>query len=198
MNAILIRTRQHNERCPQCKLTVRNMLTNVFGKVEANWSSGLPCKLADYNNTDLADSLGAVHEALQNHRGNNQFVFVNKLPRVDYFIPDQNLIVEFDESQHFTKPRNIALSHYPQGKDYGFNVEKWREICQKLDKRDNDPKYRDEQRAWYDTLRDIAPQLLGCKQTVRLYSRDLVWCSLNPDSESDLLKFKQIILQVNE
>ncbi|MEI6334081.1 MAG: hypothetical protein WCS87_05940 [Methylococcaceae bacterium] len=198
MSATLIRVKQHNERCRDCKLTVSNMLAGLFGKVQDNWDLNLPCRLADYINTDLADTLETVHEALQKHRGFNQFVRSKKLPRVDYFIPDQNLIVEFDESQHFTKPRDIALSHYPQGKDYGFNVEKWRELCQKLDKRDNDPPYRDEQRAWYDTLRDIAPQLKGCKQTVRLYSRDFVWCSMNPNSESDLLRFEQIILQPNK
>lgn len=187
--------RKHNERCRDCKLTVGNMLATLFGSVHVNWDLDLPCRLDDYANTGLADALGTVHEALQKYRGFDQFVRSKKMARVDYFIPDQNLIVEFDESQHFTKPRGIALGLYPQGKEYGFSVERWRALCEKLDVRDNDPPFRDEQRAWYDTIRDLVPQLWGNGKTIRLYSRDFVWCSLNPASESDLLKFKQIIFE---
>ena len=66
-------------------------------------------------------------------------------------------------TQHFTKPREIALGLYPQNIPYGFSVERWRKLCESLDKRDNDPPYRDEQRAWYDTLRDFAPQIVWGK-----------------------------------
>lgn len=187
-------SKKHNERCRDCKSTVHNMLEALFGSVKDNWDLKLPSRLDDYINTDLSDTLGTVHEALQKHRGFNQFVKSPKLARFDYFIPDQNLIVEFDESQHFTKPKGIALRLYPHGEEYGFSVERWRTLCHKLDKRDNDPPYRDEQRAWYDTLRDFAPQLLGNRQTIRLYSRELAWCSMDPASESDLLKFRQILL----
>lgn len=186
---------KHNERCRDCKLAVRNMLTTLFGSVYVEWDLNLPCRLDDYINTGLADTLGTVHEALQKYRGFDQFVKAKKLASVDYFIPDQNLIVEFDESQHFTKPRGIALNLYPQGKEYGFSVERWHSLCQKLDQRDNDPPHRDEQRAWYDTLRDLVPQLSGHGQTIRVFSRDLEWCSLNPASELDLLMFKQTIFE---
>ena len=40
---------------------------------------------------------------------------------------------------------------------------------------------RDEQRAWYDTLRDLVPSIMGLQPTVRLYASDQVWCSLDPD-----------------
>ncbi len=63
----------------------------------------------------------------------------------------------------------------------------------KLKKRDNDPPYRDEQRAWYDTLRDFAPVLWKTGKTVRLFSRDFVWCSLNPKSEPDVQTFVKFI-----
>jgi len=66
-------------------------------------------------------------------------------------------------------------------------------LCKRIAARDNHPSYRDEQRAWYDTLRDFAPTLLGMKQTLRLYSRDLVWCALNPTDEAALLAFTQAL-----
>jgi hypothetical protein len=188
-------TIKHNERCQVCKQAVSHLLAALFGSVHGNWDLDLPCRLEDYLNTGLADTLGAVHEALQKHRGFDQFVRSKKLARVDYFVPEKNLIVEFDETQHFTKPRGIALGLYPHGLDYGFPIERWNALCQKLDKRDNDPPYRDEQRAWYDTIRDFVPQLWGSGKTIRLYSRELQWCSMNPENEADLLEFKQIILR---
>lgn len=192
----LISRRSHNERCPDCKQTVGTMLAALFGRVEVNWDLNLPSRLEEYLNTSLAQILVSVHEALQKHRGFDRFVRSSKLPRVDYFIPGQNLIVEFDESQHFTKPRDIALSLYPNGEEFGFSVKKWRVLCQELDKRDNDPPYRDEQRAWYDTLRDFVPRLSEAGQTVRLYARSMIWCSLNPGSQSDLRTFQRIIMNM--
>jgi hypothetical protein len=185
--------KQHNERCQNCKESVRNLLASLLGAVEINWDLNIPCTLKAFENTGPYDSLRAIYEALQKIRGFDQFVRAKRLPRVDFFVPGRNLIIEFDESQHFTRARDIALSLYPGRQEFGFPVKKWRALCQTLDKRDNDPPYRDEQRAWYDTLRDFAPILLGEGHTTRLYSRDLVWCSLNPDSESDLRIFEQFL-----
>ena len=55
------------------------------------------------------------------------------------------------------------------------------------------PPYRDEQRAWYDTLRDLVPSIKGLQPTVRLYARDWAWCSLNPDSREDRERFSGLI-----
>jgi len=190
--------KNHNEQCRDCKESVKNLLFALFGQVEVNWDLDLPCQLEDYKNTDLYDTLEPIHKALQKHRGFAHFVKSKKLPRVDFFIPDRKLIIEFDESQHFTKPRDIALGLYPYRRRFGFSVERWRTLCQELDKRDNDPPYRDEQRAWYDTIKDFSPILTGAGQTIRLYSLDLVWCSLNSDTESDLRAFEQIIINSKE
>jgi hypothetical protein len=186
-------TRRHNERCPDCKKVVRNLLAARFGVVEVNWDLGLPCAMADYKSTSQGAVLCRIYEALIKHRGFDYFVRSKKLPRVDFFIPDRSLIFEFDESQHFTKPRDIALSNYSNYKEFWFSLNRWRTLCQQLDRRDNDPPFRDEQRAWYDTLRDFAPMLLGVGRTVRLYSRDAVWCSLNPNKESDLHTFEGLV-----
>jgi hypothetical protein len=120
-------------------------------------------------------------------------VRTKRLPNVDYFVPSLGLIVEFDESQHFTAPREIALSNYPDEIELGFDRDRWIGLCRELQRRDNDPPYRDEQRAWYDTLRDFAPRVLGLKPTVRLVARDVVWCSLRPDSTEDMDTFRQYV-----
>src|SRR5262245_361237 len=108
--------RAHNERCRDCKKSIRDLLAAVFGMVEVKVSCDLnrPCRLEDYKGTSLSDLLSTVYEALQKHRGFKLFVGSTRLRPVDFFVPDQRLIVEFDESQHFTKPRDITLSLYPR------------------------------------------------------------------------------------
>lgn len=185
----------HNERCRVCKQTFRDLLAAVFGSVESNYDLNIPCRLEGFNGTEFASNLGQIYDKLKQYRGFEHFVKATKLPRVDYFIPNGGLIIEFDESQHFTKPREISFRHYPDNLTVGFSVEKWTVLCQKLNKKDNDPPYRDEQRAWYDVVRDFAPHLLGAGKTIRLYSRDEIWCSLNPNDETDLLRFKKFITE---
>lgn len=130
---------------------------------------------------------------LQNYRGFKRFVRTKTLPRCDFFILNPGFILEFDESQHFTIPRKITLELYPENFKLGFNRERWIKLCKKINARDNDPPFRDEQRAWYDTLRDFLPALLGLKPTVRLFVRDFVWCSLDPDNPSDVKKFERFL-----
>ena len=188
-----MRAAEHNERCRECKEVIKNLLATIFDDVQVNYDISLPARLEDYLDTNIYADIAPVYQALQDHRGYDEFVKAKKLPRVDFFIPDQKLIIEFDESQHFTKPREIALSLYPDGQEFGFHVDRWRTLCQNLNKRDNDPPFRDEQRAWYDTVRDFVPFLWKTGKTVRLFSRDFVWCSLNPKVESDLRTFMEII-----
>lgn len=183
----------HNERCRVCKSNLYNLLTATFAGVEVNWDLNIPSKLKEYIHTELAEELGLIYEALQQNRGFDSFLKSAKLPRVDYFIPSSGLIIEFDESQHFTKPREITFDHYPNDLEVGFSMAKWTSLCRTLNKKDNNPPYRDEQRAWYDTIRDFAPKLLGTGKTIRLYSHDDIWCSFNPKVESDLLRFKKML-----
>jgi len=187
--------KKHNERCRKCKETIHRLLLGIFGEVEVNYDIGLPSRVEDYSDTHAYADIVSVYQALQKYRGFDVFVKTNKLPRVDFFVPSKKIIVEFDESQHFTQPREIALSCYRKHSLFGFSVDRWRKLCQCLDKRDNDPPYRDEQRAWYDTLRDYAPLLWQAGKTIRLYSRDLVWCSFDPINYSDLEKFKTILFK---
>jgi hypothetical protein len=71
-------------------------------------------------------------------------------------------------------------------------------LCDEIGASDNDPPYRDEQRAWYDTLRDFIPENKDLLPTVRLHSRDMEWCSLKPEDPKDLKKFSALFNKRNE
>lgn len=183
----------HNERCKDCKKTVKELLAELFGEVIRNYNLDLPSRIDGYKSSAYASELEVIYDELQKHRGYDDFVKAKKLRNVDFFIPNPGFIVEFDESQHFSKPREITLSNYPVKLQLGFDKSKWENLCGTLNKNDNDPPYRDEQRAWYDTLRDFAPSILNLKPTTRLFARDFIWCSLNPGNSADLATFVNIL-----
>ena len=105
----------------------------------------------------------------------------------------KNIIVELDETQHFTGARAAALSAYPDSLELGFDRDKWIDLCHEIDAHDDYPEYRDEQRAWYDTLRDFLPLIDGYKPTQRIYMGDFQWCLLDENNYEDVKAFKTII-----
>lgn len=183
---------EHDERCPKCKETVRKLLSKIFGEVKPGFKLDAGVYPEDFKDTAFYEKLVEIYEALQNYRGFKDFVKARTLPSCDFYIPDPGFIIEFDESQHFTTPRKIALEHYPEF-ELGFDRERWLTLCERINAKDNDPPYRDEQRAWYDTLRDFIPAVKGLKPTVRLFSQDFQWCSLDPEKPLDVEKFRSII-----
>ena len=185
--------KRHNERCKDCKIRIEELLNLIYKKVIVNYNLKLPSKIEGYAGSPFERELTQIHASLQKYRGHNFFVKAKKLPNVDFFVPEPGFIVEFDESQHFTKPREISLSCYSDELTLGFNKAKWVNLCTTLNKKDNDPAYRDEQRAWYDSLRDFAPKILNIKPTIRLYASDYVWCSLDANNKPDQKKFRELI-----
>ena len=185
--------KKHNERCKDCKTRVEELLNLLYEEVIANYNLNLPSKVDAYIGSMFEKELRQIHVSLQKYRGHKVFVKSRKLQNVDFFVPEPGFIVEFDESQHFTKPREIALSRYPHTLTLGFDKNRWKDLCVNLNNKDNDPPYRDEQRAWYDTLRDFAPSILKIKPTIRLYSSDYAWCSLDPKSKSGQEQFKKLL-----
>src|SRR6266478_5877249 len=113
--------RSHNERCRECKDSFQTLLAARFGAAERNWELDLPCKVSEYKHSKVSDLLLPIHDALQRYRGYADFVRSNRLSKADFFVPGPSLIFEFDESQHFTNPRDIALSHYPENREVGFS-----------------------------------------------------------------------------
>jgi len=180
------------ERCPKCKETIRKLLEKIYGRVEENYKFRVGTLPEDFKNTPYYSELKKIYEKLQN-RGYRDFVKAKMLPNCDFFVPNPGFIVEFDESQHFTLQRKITLGLYPKNLELGFDKEKWIRLCEKINAKDNDPPYRDEQRAWYDTLRDFLPAILDLKPTVRLFAKDFIWCSLNPNNPEDVDRFRKMV-----
>lgn len=187
--------KEHTERCPECKKSVEELLRKVYGEVIREYSLKARATLEDYEDTDYFSSLKVIYEKLQDFRGHHNFVRTKSLYPADYFVPRPGFILEFDESQHFTAPRKIALENYPEELILGYDKNRWKILSEQIDEKDNDPAcvYRDEQRAWYDTLKDFLPAMMGLSPTVRLYSKDTHWCSLNPDVRSDVKRFKALL-----
>lgn len=182
----------HNERCKECKVRVRQLLEKIYGTVIPNYRIQLGTRPEELREHPRYSVLNDIYSALQNHRGFSEFVRVAYVD-VDFFLPEQKMIVEFDESQHFTELRKIALSHYPPDLNTGFSRNTWMRHCDEIRAYDNDPPFRDEQRAWYDTLRDFIPEMKGFIPTIRLYSRDMEWCTLNAELSTDIEKFRNLL-----
>lgn len=172
---------------------MRELLERIYGRVEESHSLGLPTSVEAWRDSPYGTTLEAIYSALVEHRGFGDFVRRPKLPPVDYFVPKPGFIVEFDERQHFTEPRRIALSLYPADVAMGFDRERWMQRCSEVDAHDNDPAYRDEQRAWYETLRDFAPAVLKLRPTVRLMASAREWCRLDAGNANDVLQFRELI-----
>lgn len=186
-------TKRHNQRCPKCKETVELLLRSIYGEVHPNYKLTLGAHVGDYSRQPLFSNLAEIYNQLTGYRGYQNIVRVRTLPRVDYFVPDPGMIVEFDESQHFTEPRRISLSQYPGNLKLGYDKSRYCDLCKTLHTRSVKPPYRDEQRAWYDTLRDFAPVYLGLKPTIRIFSRDLQWCSLDPNNDENVTTFEKML-----
>lgn len=185
--------KKHSERCPICKETIKKFLQKVFGEVQDSPRFEVGTIPEDFRATPYYENLKEVYEVLQKHRGFSEIVKTRSFPPSDLFVKDPGFIFEYDESQHFTQARKIALEHYPEGLKLGFDRRRWIELCKKINARDNDPPYRDEQRAWYETIRDFLPAIKGFEPTVRVFMKDFIWCNLNPDNPLDVERFKNIL-----
>ena len=186
---------KHSERCPECKRRVREMLQRIYGACQPNHAFGWPTGTDAYDGTSIGHTLHNVAAALESYRGFGIADFVRRktLAPCDFWVPNPGFVVEFDESQHFTGPRKLALEVYADDQPLGFSAQRWMALCEQHDRKDNDPPYRDEQRAWYDVLRDLVPSTRGLRPTVRLYAREVAWCSLNPVKRNDREHFSRLI-----
>ena len=190
-------TARHDEHCRECKRIILLMLEKAYGEAKLNYRLDFKVTPESFKNTKQYKVLAEIFKALQSHRGFTDFIKSDRLPPFDFFVPRPGFIIEFDESQHFTKPREIALSLYPDDFSLGYDKKVWVQRCQTLNKRDNDLPFRDEQRAWYDTLRDFCCNLKGIP-IIRLLPEEAKWCGMNPKDNVDVVNFKKIIEQKME
>ena len=183
----------HSAHCRACKERVRELLALVYGKCSVNHSFPWSAQPQDYANSPVGILLQRIHTDLGNLRGQRDFSKSALVPPCDFYISDPPFILEFDESQHFSRPRLVTLSVYAEQINLGFSLERWKELCREIDAQDDTPIDRDERRAWYDTLRDLVPKLHGFKPTVRLYAGEHPWCSFDASSGRDLDIFRSLL-----
>ncbi|EQD30508.1 hypothetical protein B1B_18366, partial [mine drainage metagenome] len=126
--------------------------------------------------------LGRIFAALTNHRGHAGFATAGRRLVCDIVIPSKRLIIEYDERQHFTAPRAVALRLYPKDTAICFDRAGWIAHCDAIAATDNDPPYRDEQRAFYDSVRDILASANGYR-VARLKHGALDWQTCDADRE---------------
>ena len=183
---------QHSPHCRACKERVHQLLNAIYSECRKHEQFPWPAQAEDYADTTIGNTLRRIRDALGDLRGHRDFIRSAQMPPCDYFIADPPFIVEFDENQHFSRPRLIALAHYPEPTVVGFSVRRWQGLCRAIDAVDQTPIDRDERRAWYDTLRDLLPLVHGFKPTVRLYAEETQWCALG-DSARDIATFRALI-----
>ena len=184
-----IPSRRHSERCAECKTRVGQLLERIYGTCVPNYRFGWQTGLAPYAGTSIGSVLRNVAGVLEEYRGYGIGTFVRSdmLAGCDYWVPDPGFIVEFDESQHFTSPRKRALSVYADTAPLGV-LRRALDGALRASRCERQPSPVPRQTTSvtsYDTLRDLVPSIMGLQPTVRLYARDRVWCSLDPDSRED-------------
>lgn len=183
----------HLESCKGCKKVFKKALERKFGEIIHQWRSGWPCQIEDVlalsvMNKSVSQTIIKIFKDLQKHRGQNKLVRAKKLSPCDYYVKSLNCLIEIDESQHFTAPRRITLHLYPKRFHSGFDIKEWIYRCKDLDRHDNDIPYRDEQRAWFDTIRDLLPPLFGMAPTIRIFAKDLAKYEENYINISKLIR----------
>jgi hypothetical protein len=184
---------EHSGHCRGCKEKVQRFLSALYGDCCVNRAFPWPAKVQCYEHTVIGDTLKKIHVALGELRGYRDFAKSAQVPPCDYYVSNPPFIVEFDESQHFSRARLASLMLYPTGFKAGFPLSGWRDLCLEINAEDDDPPDRDERRAWYDALRDLVPTVHGFCPTVRLYAGEFAWCSLDCASAKDRAIFCSIL-----
>jgi hypothetical protein len=136
-------------------------------------------------------TISAIYNALQGMRGHSTFATFGKSLFCDFFVPVEGFVIEYDERQHFTLQRAKALELYPPDLPLGFDREEWLTACATIQATDPSPPYRDEQRAFYDSLRDI----LAARNSVRLVRlryRTFDWTSSGSDEHLTILLAREV------
>jgi len=132
-------------------------LLDHYEKVFWGYPSRQFADLSAYDKKGIYPFLKKIYTMLENHRSRKIKIGNKKLANCDIYIHGEKRIVELDEVRHFTELRAVALENYPKELAIAFNKEEYTDYCYQIKSKDADPPYRDEQRAWYDTLRDFLP-----------------------------------------
>jgi len=126
------------------------------------------------NIDDLPSEYQKIYEALVNYRGFKKFFRSGYKLTCDFYLEDEKLIFEYDEKQHFSHARKLALENYPEGIRLGFSRDDWIKSCETIGASDKTPKDRDERRAFYDSVRDIEASKYGYR-LIRIKHGEVDW-----------------------
>jgi hypothetical protein len=157
----------------QQKIVLKKILEKQFGSVECE-------KTFDWlvvpDESSMDTVLAKIYNAIGLFRGNHNFATPGERLKCDFFIPSRNLIIEYDERQHFSAPRAISLDLYLPDMSFSFDVEYWKRECRSIKAKDSDKRdpFRDEKRAFYDSIRDIFAARNGMN-LVRIRHGDYDW-----------------------
>jgi hypothetical protein len=162
------------------KNVLQQLLSKLFGEVEIEKSFDW-LRVPSMDKMD--ETMSRIHGRLCVIRGYHDFIKPGRPLRCDFYIPNIGLVIEYDERQHFTMQRAATLRDYPTDLRLGFDKDEWIRACEKIKATDPDPVYRDEQRAFYDCLRDMLAARNGLL-LVRLQHRTEDWT--NPGSYDTL------------
>jgi hypothetical protein len=135
---------------------------------------------------EMDDTIAGIFHALQAMRGHTDFATFGRSLRCDFFVPAERLIIEYDERQHFTLQRAMALGLYSPDLPLGFPRDEWIATCRSIQATDPTPPYRDEQRAFYDSLRDILTARNGVR-LVRMRYGSFDWTSAGGEDRLSVL-----------
>jgi len=186
---------KHDSRCYKCKNLIYQMLNRIFRKIELKYKvPNIPLSIDAHKSSKHYSALKKIYRGLINYRGQKDFIKARYLQRCDIYIPSEKRIVEIDEVQHYSTARLVSLRKYPEKLKLGYDKTKYKKYCADISSNDPDPVFRDEQRAWYDTLRDFLPYLSNeiKRPTVRIPLGFYAWCKLNTNSKKDIAEFRKL------
>jgi hypothetical protein len=183
-----------NKSAVKCarRAALKDILERNYGRIHTEWK----CEIAVPDltgRTDMHMALRQILDAIEAHR--SIAVQGRKGHRLafDLFLEEVNLPIEYDERQHFTPLRAASLRSYPHSALLGFDRRKWIRLCEKIRAGDNSPAYRDEQRAFYDSVRDIVAPRVGLLPVMRVFEEDVIWEKDGAKSQAG----KQILAEID-
>jgi very-short-patch-repair endonuclease len=160
---------------------IEQILRGLYGEVEKEKS--FDWLVVPDTNTMPDSLLKDIHTKLSRLRGHSDFVTPRRHLNYDFYLPSRDLVIEYDERQHFTVQRAAALRLYPSKHALGFDRNDWIDVCDRIQAVDKSPVYRDEQRAFYDSMRDLLAAENGIR-VIRLRHGFRDWTL--PDAEEAL------------
>ncbi len=134
-----------------CKNKLYEMLSSMYDdiakEVKFDWCTS----------HSRSEELNKIYENIKSYR--NEDFIPQRITQLscDYVSHNGHIVIEYDEIQHFTIQRQLALEAYPKELQLLYDKDMWIKLCKEYHRSMNKRKdpMRDEKRAFYDSIRDI-------------------------------------------